>query len=98
MLWDGDKLIQEYTATHVYTTIYEQGSFNPVARLAWLRDDIPRPANDEFTAEEQRDTEGWYSNNEPVLKTGIQTYHYHNDQLGTPNELTNQQGEVVVVN
>ena len=25
----------------------------------------------------------------------IQVYHYHNDQLGTPNELTNQKGEVV---
>ena len=25
----------------------------------------------------------------------MQIYHYHNDHLGTPNELTNQEGEVV---
>ena len=41
MLWDSDLPIQEYTDTHVYTTVYDQGSFKPVARLAWLRDDMP---------------------------------------------------------
>ena len=25
----------------------------------------------------------------------IQVFHYHNDHLGIPNELTNQDGEVV---
>ena len=25
----------------------------------------------------------------------IQVFHYHNDQLGTPNELTNPEGEVI---
>ncbi|MGP5494964.1 RHS repeat-associated core domain-containing protein [Psychrobacter celer] len=90
MLWDSDLPIQEYSDTHVYTTIYDQGSFKPVARLAWLRDDLPEVANDE-----PENDKGWYGNDKPAAKTGIQVYHYHNDQLGTPNELTNDQGEVV---
>ena len=90
MLWDSDLPIQEYSDTHVYTTIYDQGSFEPVARLAWLRDDIPEVANDE-----PENDEGWYGNNKPKPPSAIQIYHYHNDQLGTPNELTNDKGEVV---
>jgi len=84
MLWDSDLPIQEYSDTHVYTTIYDQGSFKPVARLAWLRDDMPEVANDDVESRD-REQDG----------SVIQVYHYHNDQLGTPNELTNQQGEVV---
>lgn len=45
--YDSDLPIQEYNDTHVYTTVYDQDSFKPVARLAWLRDDILQPANDE---------------------------------------------------
>ncbi|WP_227680195.1 RHS repeat domain-containing protein, partial [Psychrobacter sp. HII-4] len=86
MLWDSDLPIQEYTDTHVYTTIYDQGSFVPVARLSWLRDDLPRVANDDI---ESLDNENEQDGNL------IQVYHYHNDQLGTPNELTNEKGEVV---
>ena len=82
MLWDSDLPIQEYTDTHVYTTIYDQGSFVPVARLMWLRNDLPKVANDDI---ESLDNEN----------NAIQVYHYHNDQLGTPNELTNEKGEVV---
>ena len=47
MLWDGDKAIQEHTDTHVYNTIYDQGSFSLVARLAWLREDLPEVSNDD---------------------------------------------------
>ena len=74
--------------------IYEQNSFEPVAQLIWVRNGITA-ANDEPTAEERRDAEGWYGNNKPIIKKGVQVYHYHNDHLGTPNELTDQQGEVV---
>lgn len=84
MLWDSDLPIQEYTDTHVYTTIYDQGSFVPIARLIWLRDDLPKVANDDVN----QITHEQDSN-------AIQVYHYHNDQLGTPNELTNEKGEVV---
>ena len=89
MLWDSDLPIQEYSDTQVYTTIYDQGSFKPVARLAWLRDDIPRPANDEPIFDDS------YPQVEVKPKSKIEVYHYHNDQLGTPNELTNSQGEVI---
>lgn len=84
MLWDSDLPIQEYSDTHVYTTIYDQGSFKPVARLVWLRDDIPEVANDDIESRD-REQDG----------SIIQVYHYHNDQLGTPNELTNDKGKVV---
>ena len=79
----------------MFTTIYEQDSFAPVARLVWLKDGLTTAANDEPTAEELRDTKGWYGNNKPIIKTGVQLFHYYNDHLGKPNELSDQQGEVV---
>ncbi|MGP5273616.1 hypothetical protein ACTXLK_09885, partial [Psychrobacter faecalis] len=60
----------------MFTTIYEQDSFEPVAQLIWVRDGLIA-ANDEPTAEELQDAEGWYGNNKPVIKTGVQLYHYH---------------------
>ncbi|MGB5854635.1 MAG: RHS repeat-associated core domain-containing protein, partial [Oceanisphaera sp.] len=84
MLWDGDKAIQEHTDTHVYNTIYDQGSFSPVARLVWPKDGLQQAANDDSD-----------SINSGKDSKAIQVYHYHNDPLGTPNELTNSQGEVV---
>ncbi|MGP5273620.1 RHS repeat-associated core domain-containing protein [Psychrobacter faecalis] len=89
-LWDGNRQLQETTDTHQFTTIYEQDSFEPVARLVWLKNGLTTAANDEPETDE-----GWYGNNKPITKTGVQLYHYHNDHLGTPNELTDQQGEVV---
>lgn len=91
MLWDRDLQIQEYSDTHVYTTIYDQDSFKPVARLMWLRDDMPQPINDEPIIKQDNP----HLPVEVELKSNIQVYHYHNDQLGTPNEMTNEKGEVV---
>ena len=88
-LWDGNRQLQQNTNTHTHTLIYEQDSFEPVAQLIWVRDGLIA-ANDEPEI-----IEGWYGNNKPVIKTGVQLYHYHNDHLGTPNELTDQQGDVV---
>ena len=90
MLWDGNRQAQEYTDTHVFTTVYEQNSFEPVARLVWLKDELLKAANDEIKNAER---ESW--EDAPKLIPSMQVYHYHNDHLGTPNELTNQQGEVV---
>lgn len=39
LLWDGDELIQKYSDNHIFTTVYDQASFAPVARLAWLREE-----------------------------------------------------------
>ena len=89
-LWDGNRQAQEYTDTHVFTTIHEQNSFEPVARLVWLKDELLKAANDEIKSAER---ERW--EDEPKLIPNMQVYHYHNDHLGTPNELTNDSGEVV---
>ena len=90
-LWDGDRPLQDYSDTHVYTTIYEQNSFAPIARLAWLRDDIPEPINDEPIITHDNP----HIEVKAETKSKIEIYHYHNDQLGTPNELTNDKGEIV---
>ena len=89
-LWDGNRQLQEQTATHVFTTVYEQDSFEPVARLVWLKDELLQAANDEI-----RNTPREVWEDEPKLIPSMQVYHYHNDHLGTPNELTNQDGEVI---
>ncbi|WP_227526145.1 RHS domain-containing protein [Psychrobacter sp. FDAARGOS_221] len=89
-LWDGNRQLQEQTDTHTFTTIYEQNSFEPVARLVWLKDELLKSANDEIKKAER---ESW--EDEPKLIPNITVYHYHNDKLGTPNELTNDDGEVV---
>lgn len=89
-LWDGNRQLQEQTDTHVFTTVYEQNSFAPVARLVWLKDELLKAANDEIKNTKR---ESW--EDEPTLIPNMQVYHYHNDHLGTPNELTNTQGEVV---
>jgi len=90
MLWDGNRQAQEYTDTHVFTMVYEQNSFEPVARLVWLKDELLKAANDDIKNAER---ESW--EDAPTLIPNMQIYHYHNDHLGTPNELTSQDGEVV---
>ncbi|OOS07795.1 RHS repeat-associated core domain-containing protein [Moraxella cuniculi DSM 21768] len=67
MLWEGNRQIQEYTDQLIFTTVYDQDSFEPVSRLVQNRQDTSQ----------------------------IKVYHYHNNHLGTPQELTNEQGEVV---
>ena len=61
-----------------------------MARLVWLKDELLKVANDEIKNAER---ESW--EDAPKLLPSMQVFHYHNDHLGTPNELTNQQGEVV---
>ena len=61
-----------------------------MVRLVWLKDELLKAANDEIKSAER---ESW--EDEPELIPNMQVYHYHNDHLGTPNELTNSQGEVV---
>ena len=77
MLWEGNRQLQEYTQAHSFTTVYDQDSFIPVARVV--------QAN---TVQDNQDSQ---SNTVDELKI----YHYHTNHLGTPQELTNQQGEVV---
>ena len=64
-LWDGNRQLQQNTATHTHTIIYEQDSFEPVAQLIWVRDGLTA-ANDEPESY-QETQEGWYGNNKPVI-------------------------------
>ena len=69
MLWEGNRQIQEYTQDFIFTTVYDQDSFEPVSRIVQSRDDE------------------W-----DELKV------YHNNHLGTPQELADQDGNVVWAN
>ena len=75
MLWDGDRQAQEYTDTHVFTTVYEQNNFEPVARLVWLKDELLKAANDDIKNAER---ESW--EDEPTLIPSMQVYRYHGAQ------------------
>ena len=75
----------------------------PVARLVWLQPHLQEQAK---IAEDKQ----WQELENYVIpkrqkerlehqtQVGIRIYHYHNDHLGTPQELTNSLGEVVWLN
>ncbi|SPL71756.1 PAAR-like domain-containing protein [Acinetobacter stercoris] len=46
-VWDGNRILQDYNGTHVFTTVYEADSFVPLARLVWLDEKLEFAANDE---------------------------------------------------
>ena len=101
MLWDGNRQIQEYTDEQIFTTVYEQGSFEPVARIVQLASHIEQKRLADIAYETRRfvrigESEETISqriadNSKPL----INIYHYHCNHLGTPQELTNQDGDVV---
>ena len=103
MLWDGNRQIQEYTTDHVFTTVYEQDSFVPVARIVERQAHLQEQAK---IAEDKQwqELENYYLGKkhkqrlEHQTQVGIRIYYYHNDHLGTPQELTNALGEVVWLN
>ena len=101
MLWDGNRQIQEYTDEQIFTTVYEQNSFEPVARIVQLASHIEQKRLADIAYETRRfvrigESEETISqriadNSKPL----INIYHYHCNHLGTPQELTNQDGDVV---
>ena len=103
ILWDGNRQIQELTDKFIFTTVYEQDSFEPVARLVWLQPHLQEQAK---IAEDKQ----WQERKNYVIpkrqkerlehqtQVGIRIYHYHTDHLGTPQELTNDRGDVVWLN
>ena len=101
MLWDGNRQVQEYTIDHVFTTVYEQDSFVPVARIVQLAHHIEQKRLADIAYETRRFVRIGESDvvinqriadkSQPIIKI----YHYHCNHLGTPQELTSQDGDVV---
>jgi len=81
--------------------VYEQGSFEPVARIVQLASHIEQKKLADIAYETRRfvrigESEETISqriadNSKPL----INIYHYHCNHLGTPQELTNQDGDVI---
>ena len=101
MLWDGNQQIQEYTDEQIFTTVYEQGSFEPVARVVQLANHIEQKRLADIAYETRRFVrigESEETINQRIAdnsKPLINIYHYHCNHLGTPQELTSQDGDVV---
>ena len=101
MLWDGNRQIQEYTDEQIFTTVYEQGSFEPVARIVQLASHIEQKRLADIAYETRRFVR--IGESEETINQRIQDksqpliniYHYHCNHLGTPQELTNQDGDVI---
>ena len=101
MLWDGNRQIQEYTDEKIFTTVYEQGSFEPVARIVQLANHIEQKRLADIAYETRRFVR--IGESEETINQRIQDksqpliniYHYHCNHLGTPQELTNQDGDVI---
>jgi RHS repeat-associated protein len=81
--------------------VYEQNSFEPVARVVQLAEHIEQKRLADIAYETRRfvrigESEETISqriadNSKPL----INIYHYHCNHLGTPQELTNQDGDVI---
>ena len=103
MLWDGNRQIQEITDAFIFTTVYEQNSFVPVARIVERQPHLLEQAKLDEQAEwakyeNMQLTKRSKANIHHKIHTGLRIYHYHTDHLGTPQELTNDRGEVVWLN
>ena len=103
MLWDGNRQIQEITDDFTFTTVYEQNSFVPVARIVERQPHLLEQAKRDEQAEwakyeNMQLTKRSKANIHHKIHTGLRIYHYHTDHLGTPQELTNDRGEVVWLN
>ena len=101
MLWDGNRQIQEYTDEHIFTTVYEQGSFEPVARIVQLANHIEQKRLADIAYETRRFVR--IGESEETINQRIQDksqpliniYHYHCNHLGTPQELSDDKGDIV---
>ena len=100
-MWDGNRQVQEYTTDHVFTTVYEQDSFVPVARIVQLASHLEQKRLADIAYETRRFVRIGESDevinqriadkSQPILKI----YHYHCNHLGTPQELSDDKGDIV---
>ena len=81
--------------------MYEQNSFEPVARVVQLSEVLEKQRiNNAVTHVWQYVPSGIVNqdvldNVEKAKQPLVKIYHYHNNHLGTPQELTNQDGDVI---
>ena len=101
MLWDGNRQIQEYTTDHVFTTVYAQDSFVPVARIVQLAHHIEQKRLADIAYETRRFVRIGESDvviNQRIADKSqplINIYHYHCNHLGTPQELSDDKGDII---
>ncbi|WP_290004285.1 RHS repeat domain-containing protein [Faucicola atlantae] len=101
MLWDGNRQIQEITDDFTFTTVYEQNSFEPIARIVQLSESLEKQRIDEkILYVEQHVPYGiinqdFYDRIEQAKTPLVKIYHYHNNHLGTPQELSDDKGDIV---
>ena len=81
--------------------MYEQGSFEPVARVVQLANHIEQKRLADIAYETRRFVrigESEETINERIADKSqplINIYHYHCNHLGTPQELTSSDGDVI---
>ena len=86
-LWDRNRQIQEYTDEQIFTTVYEQGSFEPVARIVQLASHIEQKRLTDIAYETRRFVrigESEETINERIADKSqplISIYHYHCNHL-----------------
>ena len=101
MLWDGNRQIQEYTDEQIFTTVYEQSSLEPVARVVQLASHIEQKRLADIAYETRRFVrigESEETINQRIADKSqplINIYHYHCNHLGTPQELSDENGNII---
>ena len=81
--------------------MYEQGSFEPVARVVQLSEILEKQRIDNAVTHVWQYvpsgivTQDVLDNVEKAKQPLVKIYYYHNNHLGTPQELTNQDGDVI---
>ena len=101
MLWDGNRQIQEYTDEQIFTTVYEQGSFEPVARVVQLSEILEKQRIDNAVTHVWQYvpsgivTQDVLDNVEKAKQPLVKIYHYHCNHLGTPQELSDENGNII---
>ena len=85
----------------MFTTVYAQDSFEPVARVVQLSEVLEKQRIDNAVTHVWQYvpsgilTQDVLDNVEKAKQPLVKIYHYHNNHLGTPQELTDSDGDVV---
>ncbi len=101
MLWDGNRQVQECTDEQIFTTVYEQSSLEPVARVVQLASHIEQKRLADIAYETRRFVrigESEETINQRIADKSqplINIYHYHCNHLGTPQELSDENGNII---